>query len=161
MGKSDLMDRVAADLARGHTQPAIQRLHTMIADHPADLDLRRQLAAIYRVTGDAVEAGRWSYLDEGADPAELAAFELAFPAGRRRAALRWPSGTLAPTEFVRDRLAALPDDQRQRPATAQRPPAQPAGRAGAGPVWVRVSAATVVGALALVGVYAVVEWLAT
>jgi hypothetical protein len=155
------MDRVATDLARGHTHPAIQRLHTLIADHPSDLDLRRQLAAVYRSTGNLVEAGRWSYLDENADSGELTAFEQAFPPARRRAALRWPEQALPPTEFVRERLSALPSEQN----AAARPPAhRPAFRPGqprrTWPAMTRprLAAATVVGALALVGVYAVLEW---
>jgi hypothetical protein len=167
MGKSDLMNRVATDLARGHTHPAIQRLHTLIADHPSDLDLRRQLAAVYRSTGDQIEAGRWSYLDENADLGELAAFERAFPPARRRAALRWPQRALPPTEFVRDRLSALADDL-DAPATAV-PPArrssvavrqtEPRHRSWWMAPRPRVAVSTVVGALALVGLYAIVEWL--
>jgi hypothetical protein len=107
MGKSDLMDRVANDLARGHTYPAIQRMHSLIAAHPTDLDLRRRLAAIYRAVGNAVEAGRWSYLDDNAVPGELAAFERTFPSHRRLEALRWPLEAMAPTDTSRERLAPL------------------------------------------------------
>src|SRR5687768_262797 len=92
MAKSDLMDRVTTDLSRGHTYPAIQRMHSLVAAHPTDLDLRRRLAVIYRATGNAVEAGRWSYLDETAEPGELAAFEAVFPPHRRLDAIRWPVG---------------------------------------------------------------------
>ena len=38
MAKSNLMDRVAHDLAKGHTHPAKQRLHSLIAAHPNDLE---------------------------------------------------------------------------------------------------------------------------
>lgn len=107
MGKSDLMDRVANDLARGHTYPAIQRMHSLIAAHPTDLDLRRRLAAIYRAVGNAVEAGRWSYLDDNGEPDELAAFERTFPPHRRLEALRWPLDAKAPTDTSRERLAPL------------------------------------------------------
>ncbi|MFC7244728.1 DUF6584 family protein [Catellatospora aurea] len=107
MGKSDLMDRVTTDLSRGHTYPAIQRMHSLVAAHPTDLDLRRRLAAIYRATGNAVEAGRWSYLDDIAEPEELEAFEARYPAHRRLDALRWPTGAPAPTDISRVRLAPL------------------------------------------------------
>ncbi|MBO0868481.1 MAG: hypothetical protein J2P15_07940 [Micromonosporaceae bacterium] len=109
MGKSDVLDRVAADLARGHTQPAIQRLSSLVAAHPTDLDLRLRLAAAHRLVGDAVEAGRWSYLDADADPAETRAFERAYPsAGQRLRRLRWPDREGHPaTDFARARLTGL------------------------------------------------------
>ncbi|MBX6357656.1 MAG: hypothetical protein IRZ05_17610 [Micromonosporaceae bacterium] len=91
MPKPDVLERVAADLALGHTQPAIQRLSSLVAAHPTDLDLRRRLARLYRMVGNRIEAGRWNYLTPGADTGELAAFERAFPSpSRRLAELRWP-----------------------------------------------------------------------
>ncbi len=150
MAKSNLMDRVAYDLAKGHTHPAKQRLHSLIAAHPNDLDLRRQLAEIYRQTGDLVEAGRWSYLDESADEAELAAFERAFPLASRRAALRWPDDALAPTDWVRDRLAALPLTEPKSAATV-RP------RISIRLSWGRLAVAAVVCGLSLLGVYTIVD----
>ncbi|MFD0595267.1 DUF6584 family protein [Catellatospora coxensis] len=122
MGKSDLMDRVTTDLSRGHTYPAIQRMHSLVAAHPTDLDLRRRLAAIYRATGNAVEAGRWSYLDDIAEPEELEAFEARYPAHRRLDALRWPTGAPAPTDISRVRLAPL----LAAAASAQSPKPNPA-----------------------------------
>lgn len=155
MAKSNLMDRVANDLAKGHTHPAKQRLHSLIAEHPTDLDLRRQLADVYRQTGDLVEAGRWSYLDEGADPLEILAFERAFPSlAGRRAALRWPARALPPTEWVRRRLTELPQINR---TTAQSAPQRMRLniRLSSG----RLAAVAVLCGLALVGLYAVVEQL--
>jgi hypothetical protein len=91
MPKPDVLDRVSADLAQGHTQPAIQRLSSLVAAHPTDLDLRRRLAGLHRMVGNRIEAGRWDYLTPGADGDEVAAFERAFPwPSRRLAALRWP-----------------------------------------------------------------------
>ncbi len=111
MAKADVLDRVAADLSRGHTQPAIQRLGSLVAAHPTDLDLRRRLAAVHRMVGNQVEAGRWSYLNADADPAEILAFERAYPStAARLRQLRWPAHEgHAATEFARDRLAALGD----------------------------------------------------
>ena len=130
MAKADVLDRVAADLSRGHTQPAIQRLGSLVAAHPTDLDLRRRLAAVHRMVGNRVEAGRWSYLNADADPAEILAFERAYPSpDARLRELRWPAQEgHAATEFARDRLTALghgtvatpprsaPVNDRQRPA---------------------------------------------
>ncbi len=152
MAKSNLMERVANDLAKGHTHPAKQRLHSLIAAHPTDLDLRRQLADVYRSTGDLVEAGRWSYLDEDADPAEVQAFEAAYHApASRRIALRWPANALAPTDFVRRRLAELPPLSEVQAAPSLRT------RLKIRLSWARLSGAGVLCGLAGVGVYAIVE----
>jgi hypothetical protein len=143
---------VVTDLAKGHTHPAKQRLHSLISAHPNDLDLRRQLAEVYRQTGDLVEAGRWSYLDETADPMEILAFERAYPSpASRRAAMRWPAETLAPTDWVRRKLAELP------PAAATQTPFTPRLRMTFRLSWARLSSAAVLGGLAIVGVYAIAE----
>ncbi|WP_212828560.1 DUF6584 family protein [Catellatospora sp. TT07R-123] len=152
MGKSDLMDRVAEDLTRGHTYPAIQRMHSLVAAHPTDLDLRRRLAAIYRATGNAVEAGRWSYLDESADPAELAAFETRYPPHRRLDALRWPAGAQAPTDISRVRLAPL------HAAAGAAAPAAPHGPRRLTTA-AAVAALVALALLAVVGAQTVLEWL--
>lgn len=109
MGKADVLDRVAVDLARGHTQPAIQRLSSLVTAHPTDLDLRRRLAAVHRMVGNRVEAGRWSYLQPDADEAEVGAFERAYPSPvQRLGALRWRGGArLAATAYARQRLDDL------------------------------------------------------
>ena len=109
MAKAHVLDKVAVDLSRGRTQPAIQRLSSLVATHPHDLDLRHQLAAVHRMTGNAIEAGRWDYLSATAEPAETVAFERAFPSALSRlAALRWNgSAASAPTEHARRRLADL------------------------------------------------------
>lgn len=109
MAKAHVLDKVAVDLSRGHTQPAIQRLSSLVAAHPHDLDLRHRLAAVHRLTGNLVEAGRWDYLSAGAQPAETVAFERAYPSPQRRLSkLLWSgSPDLAPTEHARQRLADL------------------------------------------------------
>src|SRR2546430_9545685 len=140
MAKADVLDRVAADLACGYTAPAIQRLASLVHAHPTDLDLRRRLAAVHRMVGNRVEAGRWGYLHADADPAETEAFERAYPSvGRRRRELHWPAHGQAATEFARSRLAGLDPEAAPGPAPAVRrarrlgPPA-PAGLAFAGHV---------------------------
>lgn len=156
MAKSNLMDRVANDLARGHTHPAKQRLHSLIQAHPTDLDLRRQLADVYRQTGDLVEAGRWSYLDEDADPIEILAFERSYPSPHgRRAALRWPADALTPTEWVRRRLAELPEVAARTTLVTLPPHMRISIRLN----WLRLGAAALLCGLAAVGAYAIVEQL--
>jgi hypothetical protein len=152
MGKADVIDRVAADLARGHTTPAIQRLSSLVAAHPTDLDLRRRLAAAQRVVGNAVEAGRWGYLTPDTDPAETLAFERAYPSPERRLrALHWPLRGYAATDFARGRLAELGADRTPAPVA-------PGTRR-----WLRdrrlIAALVVTAPFAVLGVVTVVQWL--
>jgi hypothetical protein len=109
MAKTYALDRVAADLARGFTHPAIQRLGSLVAAHPHDLDLRRRLATVHRRVGNRVQAGRWDYLTIGADARDTAAFERAFPsAAARLREVSWPHrASAAATAYARRRLAAL------------------------------------------------------
>jgi hypothetical protein len=120
MPKANVLDRVAADLANGFTQPAIQRLGSLVAAHPTDLDLRKRLASVHRLVGNGVEAGRWDYLSADADPVEVAAFERAYPSpAARLRKLRWPRRDgHAATEFARGRLAELVEAAIDRPAGA-------------------------------------------
>jgi len=152
MGKADVLDRVSADLARGHTTPAIQRLSSLVAAYPTDLDLRRRLAAAQRMVGNLVQAGRWGYLDADADPAATAAFERAYPSpSQRLRELRWPPRGHAATDFARTRLAALGADRVTGPA------ARPVSR------WLRgrrFRVALVVAApFAVLGTITVFQWL--
>jgi hypothetical protein len=109
MAKTYVLDRVAADLARGCTHPAIQRLSSLVAAHPNDLDLRRRLAAVHRRVGNRIQAGRWDYLTIGADSRDTRAFERAFPSAvARLREVRWPHRAgLAATGYARQRLAKL------------------------------------------------------
>ncbi len=109
MPKSTALDRVATDLAQGHTQPAIQRLSSLVQAHPGDLDLRRQLAAVHRSVGNPVEAGRWGYLLADTPADEISAFERAYPDPVRRLhRLHWRGvAAAAPTGYARDQLARL------------------------------------------------------
>ncbi|WP_433796343.1 DUF6584 family protein [Actinoplanes sp. CA-252034] len=74
MAKPEVLLRVEADLARGHVRSAIQRLGSLLADHPQDLEVRARLADVCRRAGDVPEAGRWGFLTEDAEPHEIAAF---------------------------------------------------------------------------------------
>lgn len=151
--------RVDADLERGHTFLAIQRLTTLVQQNPTDLKLRARLAAVHLQTGNLVEAGRWGYLDENRDPAAQRAFEKAFrqPAARLDA-LRW-RGTPheADTPHARVRLLRLIDDAGQRPARSA------AGRRHGHKRWTRADIAVLAGiivvvAVWLVGAATVVRW---
>ena len=73
------LDRVHDDLAVGQVGRARQRLRGLIASFPDRLELRTMLAETYREEGQVVQAGRWSFLDEDADPVEVRAFLTAYP----------------------------------------------------------------------------------
>lgn len=58
----------------------MQRLASLTAAYPDDLDLRAERAALYRQVGNLVEAGRWGFLTEDATTeTEIAAFEKPNP----------------------------------------------------------------------------------
>lgn len=109
MAKTYVLDRVASDLSRGFTHPAIQRLSSLVAAYPTDLDLRRRLAAVHRKVGNRVQAGRWDYLTIGASADDTSAFERAFPSAvARLREVRWPHrASLAATSYARSRLDKL------------------------------------------------------
>lgn len=155
MPKTDVLARVANDLARGHTQPAIQRLSSLVARHPTDLDLRRRLAGVHRLVGNRVEAGRWGYLDPSTDPEEAVAFERAYPSpSRRLAALRWPQRAgLAPTEHARRRLEELA-------AAASRETIRADGAVVRAPLrsWLFLAAVAAAAALAAIGAVTLAQW---
>jgi hypothetical protein len=114
VAKRDVLARVKADLEHGRTHIAIQRLRTLIAINPDDLEVRETLASVYRLAGNAVEAGRWSFLADEVIPEEIAAFERANPAHwLRLRMLRFSGdpGALAPA--ARDRLVHLAELAKQ------------------------------------------------
>lgn len=153
------LQRVDADLERGHTFVAIQRLTTLVQQNPTDLTLRARLAAVHLQTGNLVEAGRWGYLDENRDPAAQAAFEKAFrqPAARLDA-LRWrgaPHEAAGP--HARVRLLRLIDDAGQRPMRSSGTPRYGQRR------WTRADIAVLAGIVVVVAVWllgaaTVVSW---
>jgi hypothetical protein len=107
--KADVVARVRSDLALGHPHTAIQRLRTLLAVDPDDLEIHQLLAAVYREVGNPVEAGRWAFLTEDLRDEELGAFERANPDPWLRLRLiRWSGDpALVPDEAARDRLASL------------------------------------------------------
>ncbi len=164
MAKPDVLTRARTDLEQGHTYVAIRRLRTYLANDPDNLEVRRVLAAIYRRTGNLVEAGRWGFLTAEVTPAELTAFERANPSPFRRLRLLHYSADphrLPPA--AQDRLHVLtlqaervgppPDWEREEEHAAP-----PERRRSTIPCLFVVIALTVFAALATIGVYRVVMW---
>ncbi|MEV0979510.1 DUF6584 family protein [Streptomyces sp. NPDC049915] len=105
----ETLARADADLAAGRVPVARQRLRGLVSSFPHDLTLRRRLAEVYRLYGDAAEAGRWMYLEEDRDADETAAFEARYGSpGWRMKALAWrgPEAKAA-TAFAQGRLIAV------------------------------------------------------
>ncbi|MFF3841296.1 DUF6584 family protein [Streptomyces sp. NPDC001930] len=109
MTQSNTLARVDADLVAGRIPMARQRLRGLVSSFPYDLTLRRRLAEVYRLYGDAAEAGRWMYLEEDRDAEETAAFEERYGTpGWRMKALAWRGPeALAATSFAAGQLAAV------------------------------------------------------
>ncbi|MFJ9805508.1 DUF6584 family protein [Streptomyces wuyuanensis] len=105
----ETLARVDADLAAGRVPVARQRLRGLISSFPHDLTLRRRLAEVYRLYGDAAEAGRWMYLEEDRNADETAAFEARYESpARRMKALAWHGPeTKAATTFAEGQLVAV------------------------------------------------------
>ncbi|GAA2227180.1 hypothetical protein GCM10010232_10990 [Streptomyces amakusaensis] len=84
----------------------------LVSSFPHDLTLRRRLAEVYRLYGDAAEAGRWMYLEEDRDDRdadETAAFEARYGTPRSRMkALAWRGPEAAAADsFAEERLIAV------------------------------------------------------
>ncbi|MET7296692.1 DUF6584 family protein [Streptomyces griseoloalbus] len=105
----ETLARVDADLAAGRVPVARQRLRGLISSFPHDLMLRRRLAEVYRLFGDAAEAGRWMYLEEDRNDDETAAFEARYRSpGWRMKALAWQGPEAkAATAFAEEQLVAV------------------------------------------------------
>ncbi|MFD9435695.1 DUF6584 family protein [Streptomyces sp. NPDC060002] len=105
----ETLTRVDADLAAGRVPVARQRLRGLISSFPHDLTLRRRLAEVYRLYGDATEAGRWMYLEEDRNAEETAAFEARYGSpGWRMKALAWHGlEAKAATAFAEGQLVAV------------------------------------------------------
>jgi Family of unknown function (DUF6584) len=164
VAKADVLAQVKRDLAAGQTYLATQRLRTLVATHPDDLEIYRLLASVYRQTGNLAEAGRWGFLTDEVRPAELEAFARvhANPWSRLRL-LRWSGdpATLA-DDAVRDRLATLVDEaEKSGPpeiwAGAYRAPAR--GRGSIIPCLFTVTVLTIVVMLAAIGAFRALQWI--
>ncbi|MFG3036002.1 DUF6584 family protein [Streptomyces sp. NPDC048330] len=109
MPLSNTLARVDADLAAGRVPQARQRLRGLVSSFPDDLTLRRRLGEVYRLYGDAAQAGRWTYLEEDRRPEETEAFEERYRSpARRMKALAWRGPEeRAATALAGQRLASL------------------------------------------------------
>jgi hypothetical protein len=99
--------RVEDDLRKGDVTMARTRLQSLVQSLPREVAARERLANLYRLDGNRVEAGRWSYLSDVRDPEEVVAFERACGRDpvRIMRALRWRgSEDAAATEVARQRL---------------------------------------------------------
>ncbi|MET8642897.1 DUF6584 family protein [Streptomyces sp. NPDC004675] len=105
----ETLARVDADLAAGRVPVARQRLRGLVSSFPYDLTLRRRLAEVYRLYGDAAEAGRWMYLEEDRNADETAAFTVRYgsPAWRMKALAWHGPESMAATAFAEGQLASL------------------------------------------------------
>ncbi|GAA3020665.1 DUF6584 family protein [Streptomyces fulvorobeus] len=105
----ETLARVEADLTAGRVPIARQRLRGLVSSFPYDLTLRRRLAKVYRLYGDAAEAGRWMYLEEDRNADETAAFEARYGSpGWRMKALAWRGPeAMAATAFAQGQLVAV------------------------------------------------------
>lgn len=162
--------KVEADLAAGRIPLARQRLRGLVSSFPADLALRVRLAGIYRLFGEPAQAGRWSYLDAGRSPEEVAAFEARYPdpADRMRALAWRDPEAAAETAFARERLAEVRLEASRslgRPvdwSRADSPADEPAAPGPATDVLYGLGCAAVVAAvltLASIGLVTVIRWL--
>ncbi|WP_410809418.1 DUF6584 family protein [Micromonospora sp. 067-2] len=166
MAKDHVLARVEADLRRGHVHPAMQRLASLNAAYPDDLELRLRRAALYRQVGNPAEAGRWGFLGEDVDAAEIGAFERCRPdAWRRLLALKVrldPTAQLGPAaraRFTRLVEQAGQDRQARLDWTEAGPRFQPPGswRDDLPAVLAGLIGLTFV-AMAILGIVTVIRW---
>lgn len=108
VGEKETLQRVHEDLEAGRVTMARQRLRGLVGSYPQRLDLREQLADLYRRDGITSQAGRWSFLSESLSEPELRAFvrEYEDPVHRMKV-LGWRGAEDAAGEVARERLAAL------------------------------------------------------
>ncbi|MEU6392364.1 DUF6584 family protein [Streptomyces sp. NPDC046939] len=164
MPLQETLAQVDADLTAGRTPLARQRLRGLVSSFPHDLSLRRRLAEVYRLYGDAAEAGRWMYLEEDRAADETAAFEARYrPSGRRMTALAWRGREAdAATFFAREQLAAVRDacaEELGRPVDWDDPASyqgNPAGQDDVSERWTVGGVLAGVGCLVLVVLFLVV-----
>lgn len=162
MAKADVLARVRADLAAGHTHMAIQRLRTLLATLPDDVEIRSLLASVYRQTGNPVEAGRWGFLTNDVRPAELVAYAKANPdPWQRLRLLHFAGDPGALSDQAADRLVQLAEEAQQ-----SGPPTQWAGdyrapsrsHSATWPCLFTVIVLTAVTVLAGIGAVRIIAW---
>jgi hypothetical protein len=163
VAKPDVIARVKHDLDQGHTYRAIRRLRTYLANDPHNMEIRELLAEVYRGTGNAVEAGRWSFLAAEVDPDERAAFERANPsAWLRLRMLHFSADPASLPPPARDRLRVLTvQAERIGPPPIWRGPVEPDEPRPPGntlPCLFVAIALTVLAALVGIGLYRAVLW---
>ncbi|MET7963969.1 DUF6584 family protein [Micromonospora zamorensis] len=166
MTSEHVLAKVEADLRRGHVHPAMQRLASLNAAYPDDLELRARRAALYRQVGNVAEAGRWGFLTEDASAQEIAAFERSYPGAWQRVRLLTvtadPTDRLGPVAGAR--LGRLVEQaEREGPAPVTWTEAGP--RPGESSSWqddLGCLVAAVIGlvlvALTVVGLITVLRW---
>lgn len=103
-------------MARCGQEPmaARQRLTSLIVAFPERLEVREQLARVCRLQGDALQAGRWSYLADERVADEIDKFEKTTQnLVERMQALNWSSEPeRATTPIARERLDSLLEQAR-------------------------------------------------
>jgi hypothetical protein len=164
VAKPDVLARAKHDLAQGHTYVATRRLRAYLANDPNNLEVRRVLAAIYRRSGNLVEAGRWGFLTGEVHPAELTAFERANPSPFLRLRLLHftaDPGKLPPSAQDRLRVLTIQAERVGAPPdwVDEDPPEPLPHRRNTVPCLFVVIALTVIAALVTIGIYRVVMWL--
>jgi cytochrome c-type biogenesis protein CcmH/NrfG len=165
VAKRDVLARVKVDLTLGRAHLARQRLRTLLAIDPDDLEVRELLAAVYRQTGNVVEAGRWAYLSPQLRPEELIAFERAHPSPWLRLRLLRFTGDVAdlsPAARQRLRMLAAQATRAGPPPVWQRQRAQQQSarrRGSAVPCLFVAVSMVVLGALVAIGIYRIVHWI--
>ena len=164
MAKADVLARVRADLAAGHTHLAVQRLRTLLATLPEDLEVRSLLAAVYRQTGNLVEAGRWGFLTDDVRPDELAAYHKANSDPWQRLRLLHFAGDPAVLpDAAEERLAQLAQEAQESGPPTQwsggyRPPTQ--SHSATFPCLFTAIVITAVIVLAGIGALKILGWMA-
>ncbi|WP_315094715.1 DUF6584 family protein [uncultured Cellulomonas sp.] len=158
--------RVEDDLSTGDVAMARRRLQSLVESLPHRLEARERLAEIYRLDGNHIEAGRWSYLDEHAAPGDIAAFERACRHNpvRIMRGLSWRGPEeAAATEFAQQRLRDV--RTRAEAAEGKKLDWSTGGRDVSAPwtegAWIIgcALAGLVLGALVVVGAVTVIGWI--
>ncbi|WP_433651100.1 DUF6584 family protein [Micromonospora zamorensis] len=163
MAKDHVLAKVEADLRRGHVHPAMQRLASLNAAYPDDLDLRARRAALYRQVGNVAEAGRWGFLAEDASAQEIAAFERSYPGAWQRVRLLTvtadPTDRLGPVAGARlGRLVEQAEREGRAPVTWTEAGPRPEEHSSLWDALGCLVAGVVLVALTVVGLITVLRW---